>query len=167
MRQAAHEHDGAPLAIWLGILLDGIPESFVIGAGMLTVVNAKLAHGPPAFLEVVPFTLIAGLFLSNFPEAMSSSVGMKSQGWSTPKILLLWSSLVIVTALGSLIGCVVGAQVSHTFVVGIEGIAAGAMLTMIAQTMIPEAVHLGGPNVVGLSTLAGFLSAIAFKLLES
>ena len=167
VRQAAHEHDGAPLAIWLGILLDGIPESFVIGAGLFTVVNAKLAHGPPDFLEVVPFTLIAGLFLSNFPEAMSSSVGMKSQGWSTPKILLLWSSLVIVTALGSLIGCVVGAQVSHTFVIGIEGIAAGAMLTMIAQTMIPEAVHLGGPNVVGLSTLAGFLSAIAFKLLES
>ena len=128
----------------------------MIGAGLLTVVNAKLAHGPPAFLEVVPFTLIAGLFLSNFPEAMSSSVGMKSQGWSTPKILLLWSSLVIVTALGS----VVGAQVSHKLVIGIEGIAAGPMLTMIAQTMIPEAVHLGGPNVVGLSTLAGFLSAL-------
>jgi len=50
--------------------------------------------------------------------------------------------------------------------VGLEGIAAGAMLTMIAQTMIPEAVHLGGSAMVGLSTLAGFLAAVGFKLVE-
>jgi zinc transporter ZupT len=48
----------------------------------------------------------------------------------------------------------------------IEGLAAGAMLTMIAQTMIPEAVHLGGTKVVGLATLAGYLSAVAFKIFE-
>jgi zinc transporter ZupT len=51
-------------------------------------------------------------------------------------------------------------------VTAIQGLAAGSMLTMIAQTMIPEAVHLGGANVVGLSTLMGFLSAVAFKLLQ-
>ncbi|MBI4551264.1 MAG: cyclic nucleotide-binding domain-containing protein [Candidatus Latescibacteria bacterium] len=167
VRLAAQEHGGAPLAIWLGIFLDGIPESFVIGAGFLAILTAKLAYGAPALTAVIPYTLIAGLFLSNFPEAMSSSIGMKDQGWKAPKILMLWVSLMVMTAIGAVVGYSIGAEVEHTVVVGIEGMAAGAMLTMIAQTMIPEAVHLGGPNVVGLSTLAGFLSAVAFKLLEA
>jgi len=59
-----------------------------------------------------------------------------------------------------------GEDVPHVIEVAAEGMAAGAMLTMIAQTMIPEAVHLGGANVVGLSTLTGFLLTAAFKLIE-
>jgi CRP-like cAMP-binding protein len=167
VRQAASEHSGAPLAIWLGIFLDGIPESFVIGATFLAILTLKMAQGVPTFLDIIPYTLIAGLFLSNFPEAMSSSLGMKDQGWGAPKILGLWVSLVVLTAVGAGVGYAMGARVDHTIVVGMEGVAAGAMLTMIAQTMIPEAVHLGGAVIVGLSTLAGFLSAVAFKLLEA
>lgn len=163
----ARENSGAPMAIWLGLLIDGIPESFVIGAGFLGLLAAKLTHGvEPIFSEVLPYTLIAGLFLSNFPEALSSSLGMKQQGMSTFKILMMWFSLVILVALGSLIGYFIGAEVPHEIAIGIEGLAAGAMLTMIAQTMLPEAVHLGGTKVVGLSTLIGYLSAVAFKLFE-
>ncbi len=167
VRQAADEHSGAPLAIWLGNFIDGIPGSFVIGSSFLAILTEKLAHGAPAFVEIIPYTLIAGLFLSNFPEAMSSSVGMRDQGWKTSRILALWASLVVVAAVGAALGYSIGAKVDHTIVVGMEGVAAGAMLTMIAQAMIPEAVHLGGANVVGPSTLAGFLSAVAFKLLEA
>ncbi|MEW6409732.1 MAG: cyclic nucleotide-binding domain-containing protein [Nitrospirota bacterium] len=167
IRLAASEHKGAPLAIWLGSLLDGAAESFVIGAGFLAILTAKMAHGMPSFVEVIPYMLIVGVFLSNFPEAMSSSIGMKNQDWKAPKILALWVSLMVMAALGSVVGYSVGAEVGHIVIAGIEGVAAGAMLTMIAQTMIPEAVHLGGPNIVGLSTLAGFLSAVAFKILES
>lgn len=166
VRQAAKEHSGAPLAMWLGNCIDGIPGSFVVGAGFLTILTEKTAHGAPAFVEIVPYTLIAGLFLSNFP-VMSSSMGMKDQGWKTPRILAMWMSLVVMAAIGGALGYAVGAKVSHTVVVGMEGISAGAMLTMVAQAMIPEAVHLGGANVVGLSTLAGFLSSVAFKLLEA
>jgi zinc transporter ZupT len=93
-------------------------------------------------------------------------MGMREQGWKVGKILLLWLSLVVTSALSSYLGYLVGAQVSHTTIVFVEGVAAGAMLTMIAQTMIPEAVPMGGPNMVGLSTLAGFTSSVAFKLLE-
>jgi CRP-like cAMP-binding protein len=170
VQEAASEHGGAPLAIWLGILLDGIPESFVIGTGLMTLLSAKVASGAAAgsidFASVVPFTLIAGLFLSNFPEAMSSSVGMKAQGMSTKRVLLLWGSLTVMTAVGSALGYLVGESLPPEIVVGIEGLAAGAMLTMIAATMLPEAVHLGGGNVVGLSALSGFLAAIAFKVFE-
>ena len=155
------------MAIWLGLLIDGIPESFVIGAGFLTLLSVKLGAGvEPVFSEVLPYTLIAGLFLSNFPEALSASMGMKKSGMSTGKIMLMWMSLVLIIGLGALVGYYVGSSIPHEIEIAIEGLAAGAMLTMIAQTMIPEAVHLGGAKVVGLSTLIGYLSAVAFKLLE-
>lgn len=166
-KEGGEAHGGAPMAIWLGLLIDGIPESFVIGAGFLALLAAKLGAGlTPSFSEVLPYTLIAGLFLSNFPEALSASMGMKKSGMSTGKIMLMWMSLVIIIAIGSLAGYFIGSSIPHVIEIGIEGLAAGAMLTMIAQTMIPEAVHLGGVKVVGLSTLIGYLSAVAFKLLE-
>ncbi len=165
--RARQEHRGAPLAVWLGILLDGIPESLVIGFGVLTMLSARLTStGSVAIGEVIPYTLVAGLFLSNFPEALSSSANMRDQGWSNSTIFNLWFSLTVITALGAGLGYMVGETLPHAWRVFSEGMAAGAMLTMIASTMIPDAVHSGNPPAVGLGTLAGFLSAIAFKLLE-
>jgi len=71
------------------------------------------------------------------------------------------------TGLGAALGYALGGILAPSLVVFIQGLAAGAMLTMIASTMIPEAVHLAHPAVVGLSTLIGFLSAIAFTIFES
>lgn len=167
LRQAKEEHGGAPLAIWLGILLDGIPESFVIGAGLLVLLQAKVELvGTLRFADVIPFTLIAGLFLSNFPEALASSANMKLQGWSNWRIFLMWFSLMVIIAMGAGLGYLLGGALNHTWLVFAEGLAAGAMLTMIAAAMIPEAIHLGNASAVGLSTLAGFLAAISFKLME-
>ncbi len=167
VKEELKEHSGAPMSIWLGLLIDGIPESFVIGAGFLSLLAMQMGAGAEvSFSSVVPWTLVAGLFLSNFPEAMSSSIGMRKNGMSTGKILLLWGSMVMIIAIGAVVGYYLGAEVPHELEIGIEGMAAGAMLTMIAQTMIPEAVHIGGNKVVGLSVLMGYLSAVAFKLLE-
>lgn len=168
LRRAAAEKSGSPLAIWLGILIDGVPESIVIGSGFLALMTSKLAVADTvAFTEVIPYTLIAGLFLSNYPEALSSSVGMRTQGWSSARVLLMWTTLLVVTAGGAGVGYLVGAVLPHVALVAIEGVAAGAMLTMIAATMIPEAVHLAGSSArVGLATLFGFLAAVSFKLLE-
>jgi CRP-like cAMP-binding protein len=166
IRSEAAKHPGAPLAIWLGILLDGIPESFVIGANFLAILSEKAVSSTPVFGELINYTLIAGLFLSNFPEAMSSSIMMRNQNLKLSKIFLMWLSIMLMTAFGSAVGYGIGTDVNPILVTAIQGLAAGSMLTMIAQTMIPEAVHLGGANVVGLSTLMGFLSAVAFKLLQ-
>lgn len=151
MAAHANLHKGAPLAIWLGILLDGIPESLVIGSSLI--------HGP------VSFSLIAGLFLSNYPEALSSSVGMQQQGMRFARVLFMWASLMVLTGIGAALGSIffVGAD-PHAFGL-VQGIAAGAMLTMIAQTMVPEAYLKAGP-VIGIATLMGFLAAIFFKTLE-
>lgn len=170
LREAREQHSGAPLAIWLGILLDGIPESFVIGAGFMALLaGVQAEHGTLEHVTlgaVIPYTLIAGLFLSNFPEAMSSSIGMKAQGWGKTKILFMWTTLMVMTAIGAGIGYWLGGSADHSVVIGIEGLAAGAMLTMILSAMVPEAVHLGGAKIAGFAGLLGFLAAIAFKLLE-
>ena len=160
-------HSHAAMAIWLGIALDAIPESFVIGIAIFGTAAAQAANGiEPTFLSVLPYTFIAGLFLSNFPEALSSSAQMQKQGMSFTRVLSLWSSLVILTAVGAALGAYIGDSISHGSLVFIEGIAAGAMLTMICSAMLPEASHLSDNNLVGLSTLGGFLCSIMFKLLE-
>jgi zinc transporter ZupT len=132
-------------------MLDGIPESMVIGASML--------HSP------LSLSLLAGLFLSNYPEALSSSMGMRQQGLSFRRVLLMWTSLMVLTGVGAALGNLFFTGASITTVSMIQGLAAGAMLTMIAETMLPEAYTKGG-SVIGLATLAGFLAAIFFTTLE-
>ncbi|MCF6204564.1 MAG: cyclic nucleotide-binding domain-containing protein [Methylococcaceae bacterium] len=146
-----HDHKGAPLGIWLGLMLDGIPEALVIGASLI---HSHLGY-----------SLLAGLFLSNYPEALSSSVGMRKQGMKFSIILFMWISLMLLTGILSVLGNIYFAGVSHQLFSFTEGLAAGSMLTMIAQTMLPEAYFKGG-EIIGFSTLLGFLSAIFFKTLE-
>lgn len=164
IKEAAQEHSGAALGIWLGILLDGIPESLVIGASLIPVAGVAAIHGEHE--ATVSLSLIAGLFLSNYPEALSSSVGMAEQKYSKTKIFLMWSSLTLFTGFGAVAGYFLFSGLDHNdgaFSL-VEGIAAGAMLNMIAQTMLPEASHKGGA-ITGFATLLGFLAAIFFKTL--
>jgi CRP-like cAMP-binding protein len=146
VRSQVADH-AAPMAIWLGLLLDGIPESFVIGAEAAGAIGGA--------------SLIAGLFLSNYPEALSSSVGMREQGWAWRRILLLWSSRLVAAAIGAGIGAVVFEGASAAVAAGIRGVAAGAMITVIAETMLPEAFARSG-SASGLAALAGFLVTLLF-----
>ncbi len=152
MVKTVKEQTGAPIAIWLGIFLDGIPESLVIGAYMIHTKHFSLS-------------LIAGLFLSNYPEALSSSVGMRQQGISFKRVLIMWTSLMIFTGIGAALGNIFFTNAPAMLFSFIEGIAAGAMLTMIAETMLPEAYFKGG-SIVGISTLLGFLAPIYLKTME-
>ena len=149
MVKAAHrEHRGSrnvALAIWLGIALDGIPESLIIGGSM---------EGAS-----VSLALIGGLFLANFPESMSSAVVMKKQGSNSLLIVGMWVSLMIMTAVGAAVGNIFIAEAPRHLHGLLEGMAAGAMLAMIAQTMLPEAYDHGG-WLTGLMTVTGFLAAI-------
>ena len=131
---------GAPIAIWLGLLLDGIPESLVIGATA----------------GAIRWSFIVGIALSNYPEALASSVGMREQGFAWRRVGLLWGTVVLVTGIGAAIGSVLFQQAPEQAFAVVEGLAAGAMLTVITQTMMPEALHRSG-GFVGLAALAGFL----------
>jgi len=151
IKEAAAAHGGAPMAIWLGALLDGIPESLVLGASML--------HAS------VSTSLVAGIFLSNFPEALSSSAGMRQQHYTQGRILWMWTSLMLVSGAGACLGNLLFVEAPPYLFALIQGVAAGAMLTMVAETMLPEAYHKGGA-ITGMATLVGFLLAIFFKTLE-
>ena len=160
-------HGNAAIAIWLGNLLDGLPESFVVGTVLMATVTASThANMPIVFWDVLPYTLLAGLFLSNLLEALSSSAQMRMQGMGVQRILSMWFSLVLMTGMAAALGAVMGEWVPHNLMVFIEGLAAGAMLTMICSAMLPEAAHLAPPNWVGLATLSGFFAALLFKVLE-
>jgi zinc transporter ZupT len=167
LEKAHASHGNAAVAIWLGNLLDGLPESFVVGTVLMATVTTTLNAGTPlVFWDVLPYTLLAGLFLSNLPEALSSSAQMRMQGMSVQRIVWMWSSLVLMTGLSAALGAVMGEWVPHNAMIFIEGLAAGAMLTMICAAMLPEATHLANPNWVGLATLSGFFAALLFKVLE-
>lgn len=137
---------GAPMAIWLGILLDGIPESLVIGASMIGGKSVSPA-------------LFVGVFLANFPEALSSAVGMHRQGMSKAKVMWMWGSLALMTGAGAFAGNLTFAGLPPGIFSFMEAMAAGAMLAMISETMLPEAVEQGGP-ATGLMTVLGFLAAV-------
>jgi CRP-like cAMP-binding protein len=132
----------APLAILLGSLIDNIPESLVLG------MTGQNSHVSQSFLLAV--------FISNFPEALSSAIGMKKAGTSVRRIMTLWSGVVLLSGLGAIAGNFLQGVTSPLIVALTQAIAGGAILAMIASTMMPEAYELGGGSV-NFSTILGFL----------
>lgn len=134
--------DAQSEAIVLGSVLDGIPESFVLG---LTVLSGGVS---------VPF--FAGVALSNFPEGMASTSGLLRSGWTRLRIVALWAGVAVVSGASSAAGYAL-LQGDSARIGGLaQAFAAGALLTMIADTMLPEAYAIerewtGGFVVVGFS----------------
>jgi ZIP family zinc transporter len=144
--------EGSGPAIVLGIVLDGIPESIVLG---LTVVTAG----------TVSVAFLVAVALSNVPEAVAASAGLSRSGWRTPSILGLWTLVALVSGLASLAGFALFDTASQGVVALVLSFAAGAILTMLADTMMPEAFEHGG-KLVGLATTCGFALAFGIGALE-
>jgi ZIP family zinc transporter len=136
----------------LGIILDGVPESVVIGLGVLETGTVSLA-------------MLVAVFISNLPEAAASTAGMRSSGWSRTKILLLWVAIALVCALASAAGYALLGDVSPFGVSIVQAFAAGAILMMLANTMIPEAYEHAG-KLAGVFTVLGFAVAVWVVVLE-
>jgi zinc transporter, ZIP family len=140
---------GSPLAIVLGSVLDGIPESFVLG---LTVLQGG-----------VSVSLLAGVLLSNLPEGMSSSAGLKKAGWPRGRVLVMWSAVVLVSALSAAAGYELLDPASGETGAVVQAFAGGALLAMLANTLLPEAYVvegvLTGPLVVAGFAISLYLSA--------
>ncbi len=140
--------EGEGRAIVLGTVLDGIPESIVLG---LTLLGGS----------TVSVAMLAAVFLSNLPEAISATDGLRRGNWSTGRLLIMWTGVMVVSGLSALIGYGVFDQAAPTTVAFVNAFAAGAILTMLADTMMPEAFTHGG-KAVGLATTLGF--GVAFWL---
>lgn len=145
-RKSSNEQTGgAGLALVLGSVLDGIPESVAIGASLL--------GGGSVGIPVV-----VAVFLSNVPEGLSASTGLRSAGRSVRWILGLWAAVVAVSGIAAALGFALLGDPDSTAVAVTQAFAAGAILTMLADTMMPEALDKGG-NSAGLVTTLGFILA--------
>ncbi|WP_410580940.1 ZIP family metal transporter [Amycolatopsis sp. lyj-108] len=143
------EQAGSGTAIALGALLDGVPESMVIGTSLL-------GGGS------VSVVTVAAVFISNVPEGLSSAAGMKRAGRSPRYVFLLWSGIAVISGVAAMLGYGVLGGASGATLAVITAIAGGAILAMIADTMIPEAFD-DAQLWTGLITVAGFLTAFGLS----
>jgi len=146
------QQSGSALAIVLGTVLDGIPESMVIG---LTIFQGG---------EVGAAYLVA-VFISNLPEAIGSTTGLATAGWRRGRILWMWVAIALVSGAASAAGYGLFQNASPGVLAFVLTFAAGAILTMLANTMMPEAFDEGG-KLVGIATTLGFAVAFAIHLLD-
>jgi len=146
-RSSGKQAQGDSLGIFVGTLLDGIPESFILGASLLA------GSG-------VSVTFLVAVFISNLPEAMGATIGLTAAGWSKRRVIGIWLGVMAMSAVAAASGYALGSFESFDGVLA-QALAAGALLTMLADTMMPEAFENGG-KAVGLLTVLGF--AVAFAL---
>jgi zinc transporter, ZIP family len=139
---------GSANAIVLGTVLDGVPESFVLGASILQ-------DG------AVPIAVVVGVFAANVPEALSGTVGLLESGWTRARVFGMWSIVVAVSVVAAIAGWVLLDVMPSGGGAFAASFAAGALLVMLADTLMPEAFELGGREA-GLVTALGF--AVGFAL---
>jgi zinc transporter, ZIP family len=149
----ASNQSGLLVPMVLAIILDGIPESIVIGLGIF--------EG-----GAVSMAMLAAVFISNLPEAIAGTTGMKAAGWNRGKIALLWVIIAVVCALASIAGYSLFSKASNNWLSFIQAFAGGAILIMLANSMIPESYERGG-KIAGLFTILGFSVAVLVVVLEN
>jgi zinc transporter, ZIP family len=138
-------------ALALGAFLDGIPEQLVLGLG--------LAAG-----DKISIGLLGAIFVSNLPEAIGSAADMRGEGRRRETILRLWIAVAVVCTLASVAGYAIADSLSGELEGGFNGFAAGALLVMLADSMIPEARKAG--RTTGLATAFGFAVAAGLSSLS-
>jgi len=149
---AEEQQPGSGLAIAAGTFLDGVPEGVVLGLSVLH-------HGAPGLGTVAAF------FLGNVPEALSSSAGMRRAGRSARYVFGVWIGIALIISLAAAVAGLVlrgaGSAVRGT----VEAFAAGAILALVSETMIPEAFH-GSPQFNGLLLVVGFVALLILLVLS-
>jgi ZIP family zinc transporter len=131
----------------LGATLDGVPESVAIGLTLLGGGSVSVA-------------MVVAVFLSNMPEGMAASVGLRNAGHSRARILWVWAGIVAMSVSAAAIGYGLLGNASPDLVASIQAFAAGSILAMLANTLMPQAFANGGREV-GLVTVFGFILASA------
>lgn len=149
---AGQQAEGSGAAIFIGTLLDNVPESIILGM--------SLALG-----GAINAAFLAAVFVSNLPEGVAGTVNLTNSGVTRRKVFWLWTALVLVSAGCAALGYAAVAALPAVDGRAAQAFAAGAMLTMLADAMMPEAFEHGG-KLVGLCTVLGFLAAAVLSFME-
>lgn len=147
-KQASAQEGGAA-AIAVGSMLDGVPESVVLGVSLVSGGGLSVA-------------MLAAIFLSNLPEGLSSASGMRTAGRKPGFVLGLWTGIALLSGFSALLGAAFLAAASPVLLATVNAVAAGALLAMVVNTMVPEAVEGEGPWT-GMLVVAGLLLAFAIS----
>jgi zinc transporter, ZIP family len=147
------QQSGLLVPMVLAIILDGVPESIVIGLSIFEGGTVSMA-------------MLVAVFISNLPEAIAGTTGMKAAGWRRGKIALLWVIIAVVCALASVAGFSLFSRASDNWLSFIQAFAGGAILIMLANSMIPESYERGG-KLAGLFTILGFFVSVTVVILEN
>jgi len=147
------DQSGLLIPMVLAIILDGIPESIVIGLSIFEGGTVSIA-------------MLVAVFISNLPEAIAGTTGMKAAGWHRGKIALLWLIIALACALASVAGYSLFGSASDAWLSFIQAFAGGAILIMLANSMIPESYEHGG-KIAGIFTVMGFFISISVVILEN
>lgn len=148
IERRASASGGGPLA--LGALLDGIPEQLVLGIGL-------------ASADGVSVALVVAILVSNLPESIGSASDLLADGTRRSRVLLLWATVAIVCVIATIAGFALADAVSIEFRAGASGFAAGALLVMLVDSMVPDALAKAKQST-GLATVLGFAVAAALSL---
>lgn len=151
MQPSEEQHPGSGTSLAVGALIDGIPESVVIGLSLL--------EG-----GAVSGVAVLAVFLSNLPEGLGSAAGMKKAGRPAGYVFGVWGGITLVSGIAAIIGYTVFADFSPDVVAATTAVAAGAILAMLVDTMIPEAFE-EAHDWAGLITVVGFLCAFVLSKL--
>jgi CRP-like cAMP-binding protein/zinc transporter ZupT len=149
---ARHGEESSPLAIFIGALQDGIPESIAIGASFVS-----LAAFSPTFMVAV--------FLSNLPEAVAGTAALLRAKFSLAKVMLMWAGLVVGSAIAGGLGYVLLHDASPVWASFLGALAGGGVVAMLAMTMMPEAYESGRSGVAP-ATIVGFLASLLVAVME-
>jgi ZIP family zinc transporter len=142
-----HTTEASGMALAIGALIDGIPESIVIGLSLLAGKQVNLVA-------------VFAIFISNIPEGLSSANGMKRSGRSAAYVFGLWTAITFISGIASYLGYTIFGKMSPHIIATTTSVAAGGMLSMIVDTMIPEAFE-NEQDWAGIITVLGFLTAFA------
>jgi zinc transporter, ZIP family len=153
MEIEASDQSSLAVPMVLAIILDGVPECIVIGLGILEGGTVSIA-------------MLVAVFISNLPEAIAGTTGMKAGGWNKTKVVLLWCIIAGVCAFATVTGYALFSGVSQQWLSFIQAFAGGAILIMLANSMIPESYEHGG-KLAGVFTALGFIVSVAMVILEN
>jgi ZIP family zinc transporter len=147
----AQEGTGSPWAMFIGALLDGVPESFVLGTTL-------------AFGGAIDLAFLGAVFVSNVPQSVAGTISLRAAGSTNRRVLWGWTFLTAASAVMAAAGFLLADNLRHEGLWA-EAFAGGAVLTMLADSMMPEAFQHGGRSV-GLVTVLGYLVAAALAVAQ-
>jgi ZIP family zinc transporter len=150
-RMQRRKESSSPLSIFIGTALDGIPESIVLG---LSLIGGK----------TISLGMLIAVFISNLPEAIAATSDLRAAKWRMRPIILLWVGVVLFSGLASLLGYAVFASLPQPITVFTMAFAAGALITMLADAMMPDA-YKESKNLAGIATTIGFCVAFLINQL--